>query len=178
MQQQDQKTNKNPNKKNMKKKTTHKRKKRHALSEPGKRRTTRRHKRSFLSDLTNPTIAANSFKSTLMAAAGGFGANIVNKNVLPTNWGKTGKIGAAIVGGFLLHNFGFNHIGGGFTGGMFALATEGGLLGEDASFADENVLHEMPLYLDEAGTPMVLEESAEGEYFRPMTEYELSEAGY
>ena len=162
----------------MKKKTTHKRRRKHALSEPGKRRTTRRHKRSFLSDLTNPTMAANSFKYTLMSAAGGFGANIVNKNILPSTWGKTGKIGAALVGGFLLHNFGFNHIGGGFTGGMFALATEGGLLGENAEFAERTVLNESPLYLDESGTPMMLDEANGVEYFRPMTELEMLNEGY
>jgi hypothetical protein len=162
----------------MKKKTTTKRRKR-ALSEPGKRRT-RRSKRSFLSDLTNPTMAANSFKNTLMAAAGGFGANIVNKNILPSTFGKPGKIGAAILGGFLLQNFGFSSIGAGFTGGMFAIATEGGLLGEEGTeFAEDTVLSaEMPLYLDEAGTPMVLEEDGGIEYFRPMTEEETLSAGY
>ena len=162
----------------MKKKTTTRRKKR-ALSEPGRRKRTT-HKKSFLSDLTNPTMAANSFKSTLMAAAGGFGANIVNKNILPEKWGKTGKLGAALVGGFLLHNFGFNHIGAGFTGGMFAIATQSGLLSEDdnASFADDNVLNESPMYLDEAGTPMILEENGGMEYFRPMTEMEMLQEGY
>lgn len=162
----------------MKKKTTTKRRKR-ALSEPGKRRI-RRSRKSFLSDLTDPTIAKNSFKSTLMNAAGGFGANIVNKNILPSAWGKSGKIGAALIGGFLLHNFGFKDLGGGFTGGMFALATEGGLLGEDGTeFAEDTVLSaDMPLYLDEAGTPMVLEEAGGMEYFRPMNEEELLSAGY
>ena len=113
-----------------------------------------------------------------MNAAGGFGANIINKNIIPSAWGKSGKIGAALVGGFLLHNFGFNHIGGGFTGGMFALATQDGLLSEDVEFAEDDVLSEMPLYLDEAGTPMMLEEGEEGSYFRPMNEYDYANAGY
>lgn len=161
--------------------TTKRRKRAHSLSEaPRKRRATRR--RSFLGDLTNPTIAANSAKSTLMAAAGGLGAMVVDKTVIPAKWGKTGKISAGLIGGFLLNNFGIGTIGHGFTGGMFALAFPNGLLAdnmEETEFADSDVLSDSPLYLDEAGTPLILDEDGQGnEFFRPMTENEMLHAEY
>ena len=154
----------------MKRKTT-KRRRKSALSAAPKRR--RSHKKSFLSELTNPTQAKESAKGTLAAALGGFSAVIVNKTVLPEKWGKSGKIGAALIGGFLLNNFGMKSLGASFTGGMIALAFEKGLLADNADFADDNSLSNQPLYLDEDGTPMVLEEDGSGnEYFRPMTDNE------
>ena len=160
----------------MKKKTT-KRRRKSALSAGPRRR--RSHKKSFLSELTNPTQAKEAGKATLAAALGGFSAVIVNKTVLPEKWGKGGKIGAALIGGFLLNNFGMKSLGTSFTGGMIALAFQSGLLNEDANFADDNVLSDQPLYLDEAGTPMVLEEDGQGnEYFRPMTGNEAEQMGY
>lgn len=156
---------------------THKprRKRTHLSSSPRRRRT--HTKKSFLSDLTNPVIAKESAKNTLMAAAGGFGAVIVNKTVLPEKWGKSGKIGAALIGGFLLNNFGFGAIGNSFTGGMFALAFQGGLLNDNANFADTATMQ--PLYLDESGTPLILEEDSQGnEFFREMTAEESQAMGY
>jgi hypothetical protein len=164
----------------MKRKTT-KRRRKTGLSEH--RKTTRRRSKShsFLSDLTNPTIAKNSAKNTISSALGGLGAVLVTKNILPVTWGKAGKLSTGLIGGFLLQNFGLSNIGSSFTGGMFALAFQGGLLSDDGlnddtTFADDMVLSNSPLYLDAEGTPMVLEE--DGETFRPMTEGEAQQMGY
>ena len=47
-------------------------------------------------------------------------------------------------------------------------------LSEDTQFANEDVLNEQPLYLDESGTPLVLEMDGNGnEYFREMSENEM-----
>ena len=68
---------------------------------------------------------------------------------------------ACLIGGFLLQNFGLSNIGSSFTGGMFALAFQGGLLSDDGlnddtTFADDMVLSNSPLYLDAEGTPTIV----------------------
>jgi len=135
--------------------------------------------KGFLNDLMNPTIAMNSAKSTASGAAGGVGAIVANK-LIPATSGKFFKLIAAGVGGFGAAAFGFPHIGSGFTGGMIALTFNNGLMGdgemEEEEFADEDSLSEMPLYLDAAGEPFVIEEDPQsGEsYTRYLTEEEKS----
>lgn len=71
-------------------------------------------------------------------------------------------------------HFGMPHTGAGFTGGMTALTFQNGLLGEEESFADEDALSDMPLFLDDDGRPMVLEESDDGRAgYRYLSEEEI-----
>ncbi len=163
----------------MKKRTKRKTHKKKGLSSPFKRKTTHRRKRKGLSDMFNPTMAMNAAKNTLLASGGGFGAVIVNKNILPAKWGKPGQVITGLLGGFLLETFSMPILGASFSGGMAALAFQNGLLSEmeeidedNAEFTDAKALSEAPLFLDEEGNPMVLEEDANGAYYRYLSENE------
>lgn len=121
-------------------------------------------KKGLLSELFNPTTAMNSAKGTLAASSGGLGAMVVHKSILPPTAGKMTKVLTAFGVGFLAANFNMPMLGAGFTGGLMALTFKDGLMAEDSmqedtNFADESVLSDMPLFLDEAGNPMILEES-------------------
>lgn len=157
------------------KKPTHKRRRRKALSaSPTRRRTS--HRKGGLADMFNPTVAAHSFKSTLGAGAGGLGAMIVHKSILPPTAGKVAKIGTALVGGFIANAFGMSAIGNGFAGGMMALAFQNGLLADDdmqeTEFADEDTLSDQPVFLDEAGEPMFLNDGGGEPFYQYLNEEE------
>ena len=147
------------------KKTATRRKK--SLSSGGttkRRKSARRRPKGFLNDMLNPTMAAHSAKSTLAAIAGGGGAIFVNK-MIPATTGKLAKVAIAFGVGFLATNFGMANTGAGFTGGMMALSFQNGFLNDDddTNFADEDSLSDMPLFLDDNGEPMVLEEGEDGQ---------------
>lgn len=159
------------------KKTTHaprKRRRKHGLSAPAKRRRVT-HRRGGLADMFNPTIAMHSAKSTLLAAGGGLGAMIVNKSILPPTASKGTKTILSLVGGFVASAFGMPTLGAGFTGGMMALTYQNGLLADldDNEFADDNVLSDQPMALDEGGNPLILEENDGEPYWRNLTENEM-----
>lgn len=155
-------------------KKTRKRKRSHhkGLSSPAPRKRHRK-RSSFLGDLLNPTMAMNSAKSTLTSALGGYGAIVVNKTILPTTWGKPGRVISGLVAGFLLTNFGMPTLGASLTGGMTALTFKDGLLNDDANFAEQEALNDQPKFLDEAGNPLFLDEKT-GEFYYPVNEGEYS----
>ena len=160
---------------------THKprrRRRKQALSSGGKRRRRTSHRKGGLSDMFNPTIAMHSAKSTLLAAGGGLGAMIVNKSILPPTASKATKTITALVAGFVASAFNMPTLGAGFTGGMMALTYQNGLLADgeldESEFADDDVLSEQPMALDEDGNPLILEEGNDGEqYWRSLTESEM-----
>lgn len=159
------------------KRHTVRRKKSTLSSGPKRRRRTTKH--NFLSELTNPTKAKNSIVALGGNALGVGIALGLSKFVIPQTWGKPGKIGAAVVGGFLLNSFGghLSNVGNGLFSSMLTQVFSPIIgLSEDANFASDNVLNEQPLYLDESGTPLVLEMDSNGnDYFREMTENEMAE---
>lgn len=159
------------------KKPTHKKRRRKALSSAPTRRRSRR-KSGGLSDMFNPTIAMHSAKTTLAAGGGGLLAMVVNKSVLPPTAGKVAKIGTALVGGFIASAFGMASVGAGFTGGLMALTFQNGLLAEDmqeTEFADENVLADQPIFMDEDGNPMFLNDGDGQPYYQYLSEEEIAE---
>lgn len=158
-----------------------KRRRRKALSAPSRRRRSSGGRRKgLLADIMNPTIAMNSAKSTLAAAGGGMAAVTCNKVIFAPTTGKMMRVGTALVGGFLASAFGMPSVGSGFTGGLFALTFQNGLMADDGmeeetEFADENVLADQPIFLDENDNPMVLEEGEGEPYYRYLSEEELME---
>lgn len=120
---------------------TKKRRRHHkGMSSAPRRRRKSRKSRGLLSDLTNPTMLMNKVKEQAAGVLGGLAASTVNRMVLPTTSGKIAKIGTGFGGGLLASFLGFPNLGIAFSGGMTALATQNGLLNEDANFADDNVL--------------------------------------
>lgn len=159
------------------KKPTHKKRRRKALSSAPTRRRSRR-KSGGLADMFNPTIAMHSAKTTLAAGGGGLLAMVVNKSVLPPTAGKVAKIGTALVGGFIASAFGMASVGAGFTGGLMALTFQNGLLAEDmqeTEFADENVLADQPIFMDEDGNPMFLNDGDGQPFYQYLSEEEIAE---
>lgn len=159
------------------KKPTHKKRRRKALSSAPTRRRSRR-KSGGLADMFNPTIAMHSAKTTLAAGGGGLLAMVVNKSVLPPTAGKVAKIGTALVGGFIASAFGMASVGAGFTGGLMALTFQNGLLAEDmqeTEFADENVLADQPIFMDEDGNPMFLNDGDGEPFYQYLSEEEIAE---
>lgn len=158
----------------IKKPTQQKRRRRKALSAPTRRRRTAK-KSGVLADMFNPTIAMQSAKNTLMASGGGLLSMVVNKSILPPTSGKVAKVGTALIGGFLLSSFGMASAGSGFTGGLMALAFQNGLLAEDMEeqdFADDDVLSDEPIFLDEDGNPMFLNENGGEPFMQYLNEKE------
>lgn len=148
------------------------------------KRTKRRHTKSkgFLSDIMNPTIAMNSAKTVASGAGGGIAAILVHK-LIPATSGKIVRVLSAGIGGFAAAVFGLPSVGAGFTGGQIALTFQNGLLNdemEETEFADSESLEEMPLYLDAAGEPFVIEEDSNtGEsYTRYLSEEEKEMINY
>lgn len=161
------------------KKSTHptrrRKRRKSGLSAPSKRRRVT-HRKGGLADMFNPTIAMHSAKSTLLAAGGGLGAMIVNKSILPPTASKGMKTVTALVAGFVASAFNMPTLGAGFTGGMMALTYQNGLLADDleeSEFADDDVLSEQPMALDEEGNPLILEEGDGDPYWRSLTENEM-----
>lgn len=157
-----------------KKSTSPRRRRRKGLSSGGVKRRKSTRRKGLLSDMFNPTIAMNSFKNSLVSSAGGFGAVLVNKSILPSGSGKITRVLTGLGVGFVASAFGMPQLGSGFAGGMAALTFQNGLLNDDdASFADEDVLSDNPMVLDENGTPMILEENDGDPFYRYMSEDEM-----
>lgn len=117
--------------------------------------------KGILSDFTNPTMLATAAKKTFGAVAGGGAAVIVNK-ILPPTTGKFARLALALGIGFVGVMLNMPSAGAGFTGAMVANTFPNGFLNEDAQFADDDALAELPLFLDEDGAPMVLDEETDG----------------
>lgn len=148
------------------------------------KKTKRRHTRSkgFLNDLMNPTVAMTSAKIVAGGAGGGIAAILAHKLVPATTSKIVRVVGGGVVG-FLSAVMGAPSIGSGFTGGVIALTFQNGLLNdgmEKTEFADDKSLEEMPLYLDAAGEPFVIEEDPNtGEsYTRYLSEEEKQMINY
>ena len=160
------------------KKPQQKRRRRKALSAAPSRRRTRR-KSGGLADMFNPTVAMQSAKNTAAAAGGGLLSMIVNKSILPPTAGKVAKVGTALIGGFVMSAFGMNNVGSGFAGGLMALTFQNGLLAEDdfqeEDFADDMVLSEQPIFLDDDGNPMFLNENEGAPFMQYLNEDEIAE---
>lgn len=161
------------------KKQTKTRRKRKGLHSggTGRRRKSSRRRSTGLSAMMNPTALMNAGKQALASGAGGLGAVIVNKVILPPTANKLTRVavgvGGAIVGALLLN---MPTVAGGFTGGMVALAFKDGVMNEgDTQFAQPDVLDpNTPLYLDEdTGAPMVLEEGENGAQYRYLSAEEI-----
>jgi hypothetical protein len=116
------------------------------------------------------------FNNGLSSFAGGGGAVFVNK-MIPSTMGKLVKTVIALVGGGIAAAAGKPNTGAAFTGGMLALTFQNGFLNEDAPFADENALAEMPIYLDENDCPMVMQENGNLRYLEEGEVMQLAEAG-
>lgn len=151
---------------------------------PAKRKTKKRRKplsKGFLSDLVNPTIAMNAGKTVGSGAAGGIAGLAIHK-LLPVATGKFMRVIIAGISGYGAAVFGYPNIGAGATGAQLALAFQNGFMGDDMEeneFADDEALSEMPVYLDEDGTPFVMEEDQQsGEtYTRYLSEEEANSMG-
>ena len=159
------------------KKPIHKKRRRKALSSAPARRRSRR-RSGGLSDMFNPTIAMQSAKTTLAAGGGGLLAMVVNKSILPPTAGKVAKVGTALIGGFIASAFGMASVGSGFAGGLMALTFQNGLLAEDdmqeTEFADDNVLSDQPIFLDDDGNPMYLNDGDGQPFYQYLNEDELA----
>jgi hypothetical protein len=126
-----------------------------------RRKPAKRRRKSLSSGGSMHTLMVNSFKHTAAAASGGLAAVYANK-WMPANWGKPARIGAILLAGLAGSYFGFPVMSGGMVGGMTALTFPTGLNEDEASFADDDSLSDQPLFLDEDGAPMVLEEGEDG----------------
>lgn len=144
---------------------------------PRKRKSPRR--RRSLSDggivsrlKGSQTVQTTPLRTLLSGASGGTAAIAYHK-LFPAGWGKFSKVLGIAAVGLGVAAFGMPQVSAGFVGGATALTFQNGLLGEDdGSFADDDVLSDMPLFLDEDGNAMVLDEDA-GE-FRYLTEDEMA----
>ncbi len=159
------------------KKPIHKKRRRKALSSAPARRRSRR-RSGGLADMFNPTVAMQSAKTTLAAGGGGLLAMVVNKSILPPTAGKVAKVGTALIGGFIASAFGMASVGSGFTGGLMALTFQAGLLAEDdmqeTDFADNDVLSDQPIFLDEDGNPMFLNDGGGEPFYQYLNEEEMA----
>lgn len=149
------------------KKTTSRRR-RHTMSEPGRRKHTRRRRsRRGLSEMFSATTAQAAAKSILMGAAGGAIAGGVHRIVSKQNAGV--RLGTGVVASFLTYAVaGFPNMAAGMAGAFTALESNfiyDKLLSEDGSqyfdYADASALNEMPVYLNEAGEAVYLNEGIE-----------------
>lgn len=146
-----------------KKRTKHRRKPSSGGGSPRRHVKRRRKRKGSLSSASGlHTLAINSFKHTLSAATGGFAAVYINK-WMPATWGKPGRILATLGVGIAGAYFGMPVLSAGAVGGMVAMTFPNGTLNDgEENFADNDVLSDMPLFLDDDGRPMVLEEGQDG----------------
>jgi hypothetical protein len=144
-----------------------------------RRRNTRRRRRGLSENGKGGWV--DTAKKTGLGMAGGFGAVIAHKLIIPAATGKVPRVIAALAVGLLATKFGAPSIGSGFTGGLTALTFQNGVLADEADYADQNALSDQPIFLSEDGTVMVLEEGSDGtSFYREVTDDEaraLQEAG-
>mgnify|MGYP006270253809 CR=1 FL=1 len=168
-----------------KRKHTTSRRRRHTMSEPGRRKHTRRRSRRGMSEMFSKSTAQAAAKSVLMGAAGGVLAGAVHKLVSNQNAGI--RIGSGLVVSFLTYAVaGYPQMSAGMAGAFAALETKdmtAKLLSDGSQYydyADASSLNEMPVYLNEAGEPVYLNEDvmlaeditlAEGIYPNYSTQY-------
>ena len=166
------------------KKTTHRRRRHHSMSEPGRRRRTHRRRRG-MGEMFSKATAQAAAKSILLGAAGGTLGGAVHKLVESKNAGM--RIGAGLVVSFLTYSVaGYPNMAAGMAGAFAALETKdmtGKLLSDGSQYydyAESSSLNEMPVYLNEAGQPVYLNEDvmlaeditlAEGVYPNYSTQY-------
>jgi hypothetical protein len=129
----------------------------------------RKRSRSGLSELFSPTTAKNSIKSTIAAFGGGLLARKASQLATTVTGGNNPlmmQLLLAGVGGLVMHSvLNSPNLSSGFVGGVAALNSQQLGLGEDeVSFADDDSLEEEPLFLDEDGNEMMLNEFDEFEY--------------
>lgn len=134
-----------------------------SMSEPGRRRSTRRktsrrRHRGGLREIMTPAGAMAAGRGVLGGAAGGIGAGIVRKAAanLPT----LGRVGVGLLGSALIYGvLGWQNVGAGFAGGYAALETQGMAgLQEGHPYADPDALNQLPPVLNENGEPLTLME--------------------
>ena len=158
---------------------------RHTMSEPGRRKHTRRRSRRGMSEMFSKSTATAAAKSILMGAAGGVLGGAVHKLVADKNAGI--RVGSGLVVSFLTYAVaGYPNMAAGMAGAFAALETKemtGKLLSDGSQYydyADQSSLNEMPVYLNEAGEPVYLNEDvtlaeditlAEGIYPNYSTQY-------
>jgi hypothetical protein len=162
----------------MAKKKRKPRRKTASLSSGGKRKSVKRRPRSrgILSDMTNPTVLMNGAKFAFSAAVGGIAGTHASKYINPA--ATKLQRGLIILGvGILGNMLGYPTTTAGAVGAMTAANFPNGLSdGDDsdnANFADQNVLSDMPLFLDDNGRAMVLEEGEDGANYRYLSDREI-----
>jgi len=145
-----------------KRKHTTARRRRHTMSEPGRKRRTHRRRRG-MSEMFSASTAQAAAKSILMGAAGGAIAGGVHRIVKDKNAGI--RIGTGLVASFLTYAVaGFPNMASGMAGAFAALESSGlydKMLSDGSQYydyADQSALNEMPVYLNEAGEPVYLNE--------------------
>lgn len=137
---------------------------RHSLAAAGTRKHTRRRsrRRGMMSELFSASTATAAVKSIALGAAGGMLAGGVHRLVKDKNAGM--RIGTGLVVSFLTYSVGnFPNMAAGMAGAFAALESDGlyGKLmaeGDLTYYADASALNEMPVYLNEAGEPVYLNE--------------------
>ena len=146
-----------------KRKKTTTRRRRSLAAAPRKhtrRRSTRR--RGMMAELFSASTATAAVKSIALGAAGGMLAGGVHRLVKDKNAGM--RIGTGLVVSFLTYSVGnFPNMAAGMAGAFAALESDGlyGKLmaeGNYTDYADASALNEMPVYLNEAGEPVYLNE--------------------
>lgn len=146
----------------------------------GRRSVRRRRSKGGLSEMFSASTAKNSFKSVLASGGGGFAA--VQANKIMGGMSKPIRLLIGVGLGFFGASMGAPSLSSGFTGGMIALNFQNGLLAEDdmadnAEFADENSLADMPLYLSESGEPMQMLPDGSFRYLEEDEVQALADAG-
>lgn len=155
-----------------------KKRKRSAPAHTARRKTTRRRSRrrgGLSSGAGMHTLMVNGFKHTIEAGVGGYASVLANK-WLPANQSKMWRVITMFGGGLLGTYFGRPVAAAGFVGGMVAQVFPTGLNDDDdQNYANRNSLSDMPLFLDEDGQPMVLEEGEDGSSgYRYLSESEVA----
>lgn len=135
---------------------------RRTMSEPGRKRRSHRRRRG-MSEMFSASTAQAAAKSILMGAAGGAIAGGVHRIVKDKNAGV--RIGSGLVVSFLTYAVGgFPNMASGMAGAFAALESSfmyDKLLSDGSQYydyADQSALNEMPVYLNEAGEPVYLNE--------------------
>lgn len=135
---------------------------RRTMSEPGRKRRSHRRRRG-MSEMFSASTAQAAAKSILMGAAGGAIAGGVHRIVKDKNAGV--RIGSGLVVSFLTYAVGgFPNMASGMAGAFAALESSfmyDKLLSDGSQYydyADQSALNEMPVYLNEAGQPVYLNE--------------------
>ena len=161
------------------------RRRHHSMSEPGRRRRSTRRRRHGMSEMFSKSTAQAAAKSILMGAAGGVLGGAVHKLVSDKNAGV--RIGSGLVVSFLTYAVaGYPNMSAGMAGAFAALESKdmtSKLLSDGSQYydyAESSSLNEMPVYLNEAGQPVYLNEDvtlaeditlAEGIYPNYSTQY-------